>query len=80
MLFFLEKKSRLLRNDVPYFNQWHGLYSSTIQRKPNKPPLSERYFDKRSNTTTKTGLENGAVINLDSAKDGSAVLPLPAAP
>jgi len=27
ILSFLWKKSRLLRNDVPYVNQWHGLYS-----------------------------------------------------
>ena len=40
LFFFIEKKSSYLRNDVPYFN---------YRRKPNKPPLSERYFDKRSN-------------------------------
>jgi hypothetical protein len=30
ILLFLLKKDRLLQNDAPYFNQWHGLYSLPI--------------------------------------------------
>ena len=32
ILFFYSKKSKLLRNDVPYFSQWHGLYLSPIRK------------------------------------------------
>jgi len=35
--FFIEKNPRLFRNDVPYFNQRHGLYSSPIGKtRPSK--------------------------------------------
>ena len=30
ILFFIEKKSRLLLKDVPYLYHWQGLYSSPI--------------------------------------------------
>ena len=44
LYYFFEKKSRLLRNNVPYWTL------STNRRRPNRPLLSERYSDKRSNT------------------------------